>query len=308
MTNSAPICLFVYKRVNHTRRTIEALQRNELAPDTDLLIFSDGPKDDADTSEVFAVRDLCAGIKGFKSVTLCQREVNLGLSKSIINGVSGVLQRYNSTIVVEDDLITSPLFLSYMNAGLELYENDTNVVSISGYNYPVSRSMPDTFFLRGADCWGWGTWRRGWDVFNPDGSFLLRQLEQRGLCYEFDFYGTSSYTQMLRDQIAARNDSWAIRWYASAFLAEKLTLYPGASLVQNIGFDGSGTHCDAASHPALELGERRVNVARLEIEECTASRRAIADSFHMLATGSGQERQSRFSWLWRMARRIKRRC
>ena len=113
---------------------------------------------------------------------------------------------------------------------------------------------------------------------------------------------------MLRDQIAARNDSWAIRWYASAFLAEKLTLYPGASLVQNIGFDGSGTHCDAASHPALELGERRVNVARLEIEECTASRRAIADSFHMLATGSGQERQSRFSWLWRMARRIKRRC
>lgn len=139
-------------------------------------------------------------------------------------------------------MITSPYFLQYMNDALSLYKDIEEVISIHGYSYPVKRTLPDTFFLRGADCWGWATWKRGWKLFNLDSSDLYQQLQVNQQCYTFDFEGTHSYCKMLKNNIQGKNDSWAIRWYASAFLRNKLTLYPGRSLIHNIGNDGSGSH------------------------------------------------------------------
>ena len=240
----APIALFVYNRPDHTRQTIEALQNNILATASDLIIFSDGPKDSVESREgVATVREYLKTITGFKSVRVVIRDKNNGLANSIITGVTEVISQYGRIVVLEDDMISSKHFLQYMNEALSFYERDEKVISIHAYIYPVKKSLPETYFLRGADCWGWATWKRGWDLFEADGQKLLNELEDKKLTQEFDFSSSYPYVKMLKDQINGKNNSWAIRWYASAFLKNKLTLYPGKSLINNIGFDGSGTHC-----------------------------------------------------------------
>ena len=240
---TAPIALFVYNRLDHTRKAVDSLKQNLLAQESDLIIFSDASKSELQTAKVRDVRDYISQISGFKSITIVERETNYGLAKSIIDGVTKVVNKYGRIIVLEDDLLTSPYFLKYMNEALEKYADDERVISIHGYVYPVKQSLPETFFLRGADCWGWATWRRGWAHFNPDGQYLIDELKRRKLIGMFDFNGAYSFSKMLKAQIKGSNDSWAVRWHASAFLADKLTLYPGRSLVHNIGNDGTGTHC-----------------------------------------------------------------
>jgi hypothetical protein len=130
--------------------------------------------------------------------------------------------------------------------------------------------VPETFFLKGADCWGWATWRRGWELFESDGKKLLRQLKDANLLRRFDFDGAYSYSKMLKDQIKGKNNSWAVRWYASALLQDKLTLYPGKSFLKNIGLDASGTHHDNNNAYCTELTEtpvipRPINIIEDEI-------------------------------------------
>lgn len=240
----APIVLFTYNRPWHTKQTVEALQKNALANESELVVYSDGAKNDAASLHVRNIREYLQTIEGFKKVTVIEREKNWGLANSIIDGVTNIVNQYGKIIVLEDDLVTSPCFLTYMNEALTLYENEPNVISIHGYIYPVAE-LPDTFFLKGADCWGWATWKRGWDAFEANGQKLLDEVSKRKLQKEADFDGAYAYTQMLKDQIQGKNNSWAIRWYFSALLQDALTLYPGKSYVQNIGLDGQGTHCSA---------------------------------------------------------------
>ena len=148
-----PIALFVYNRLGHTQRTIEALKKNILAEDSDLIVFSDAQKSEAEADAVCEVRKFIREIDGFKSVSLVEREVNLGLARSIIDGVTTIVSKYGRIIVLEDDMVTSQYFLTYMNEALEKYADDDRVVSIHGYVYPVKQSLPEAFFLPGADCW-----------------------------------------------------------------------------------------------------------------------------------------------------------
>ena len=241
-TRFAPIALFAYNRPDHLARVAQALARNPEAIASPLFVFSDAPKKEAAVEAVREVRALAHRTKGFASVEVIEQSANQGVARSIIQGVTRLTADFGRVIVLEDDLQPSPHFLRYMNDALHAYADDERVISIHAYTYPVSGELPETFFLRGADCWGWATWSRGWALFEPDGSKLLKELEARNLTREFDFDGAYGYTQMLRDCIAGRNDSWAIRWYASAFLRGRLTLYPGSAQVRNIGADGSGVH------------------------------------------------------------------
>jgi hypothetical protein len=274
----APIALFVYSRLEHTKATVKALSENTLAKETDLIVFSDGPKNSAKIQQVKAVREFVHSIKGFKSVKVIESKENNGLAKSIISGVSQIVNKYGRVIVVEDDLLTSPYFLEFMNDGLDFYEKDNRVVSISGYLYP-STDLPETFFIRDADCWGWATWKRGWSIFEEDGKKLLRELKEKGLTKEFNYEDTYDYIEMLEDQIAGKNNSWAIRWYASAFLKNKLTLYPGKSLVRNIGIDGSGTHGGLVDIYYTELTDRKINVKQIPVLEDKIARHKFAIFF-----------------------------
>lgn len=242
MTGLAPICLFVYNRPWHTLQTIESLKNNILASESDLYIFSDGSRNDNTQDSVNEVRSYIATIKGFNSVNIILRETNLGLAQNIIAGVSEVISIHGKIIVLEDDILTHPKFLKFMNDALNLYKNDENVASIHGYVYPIE-GLPESFFIKGADCWGWATWARAWSVFESNGIKLLAEIKQKKAEKEINYNNSMNYVRMLKSQINGNNDSWAIRWHISAFLKNMLTLYPGKSFVNNIGFDSSGQHC-----------------------------------------------------------------
>jgi hypothetical protein len=276
----APIALFTYKRLLHTRRSIEQLMQNKFADESDLYIFSDGykiyknekSKTEEERKKVIELRNYLKTITGFKSVTIIEREENLGLANSIISGVTEIIDTYGKIIVLEDDILTSPYFLQFMNDGLDYYQNQDTVVSIHGYLEPLKYVCPETFFIKGANCWGWATWKRGWRIFEEDGGKLLREIKKRKMEKKFNFNNSVPYVQMLEDQVNGKSDSWAIRWYASAFLADKLTLYPGLSLVYNIGFDAEATHCqneDEKHKYNTELSTKPIKVGGIEIQENT---------------------------------------
>lgn len=236
------ILLFAYNRSDKLSRTLDSLASNLGAKDSDLIIFCDGAKTEKHIKNVENTRKIAKSAVGFKSCTVIERSENFGLSKSIISGVTNTLEICDRVIVLEDDLVTSPYFLQFMNDSLEAYKDNLNVVSISGYSLPFKNKISQDYFQLGADCWGWATWRRGWANFDNDGKKLLNELVQRNLTFKFDYDGTYPFSKMLMEQSYGLIDSWAIRWRASTFLKNLLTLYPAESFVQNIGLDGEGTH------------------------------------------------------------------
>jgi hypothetical protein len=277
----APIVLFVYNRLWHTQQTVEALQKNKLASESELFIYSDDAKNEDARVSVDEVRKYIDNITGFKKNTVIKRDKNWGLANSIIDGVTQIVNEYGRIIVLEDDLVTSPYFLKFMNEGLTLYENEDKVASIHGYIYPID-NLPDTFFIKGADCWGWATWKEAWDIFEPNGQKILDDLKSRRLEKEADFNNSYGFTQMLKDQINGKNNSWAVRWYMSAFLKDMLTLYPGKSYVQNIGNDDSGSHCGVTDIFRVELSTSS-NSKRLELVENSDSRKKMEIFFHSIS-------------------------
>lgn len=271
----APVLLFVYNRPDHVKRTVEALQHNTLAAQSNLYVYSDGARNESQQAAVNEVRQFVRTITGFKSVTIIERPKNWGLARSIIDGVSIRVNEAGKVIVLEDDLITAPYFLQFMNDALDLYENEPRVGHIQGCDFTQDPSLPDTFLIKWTGSWGWGTWKRAWKYFNSDGRALLDELERRNLTYTFDFNGKYGYTRMLRRQIEGKNNSWAIRWNASLFLNDMLSLNVGKSLVQNEGFDGSGTNCGGGGLYASTLYMKRLPVERIEpIEENIQARMA----------------------------------
>jgi hypothetical protein len=248
----APIVLFVYNRPWHTQQTLEALKSNLLSDHSLLIIYSDGPKEGASMEQINNIREVRKVIREQKwceQVEIIESEYNKGLSGSIISGVTKVVNEYGKIIVLEDDLVTSRGFLKYMNDSLELYSSEDKVGCIHAWNYFFENInyLESTFFLKGADCWGWATWKRGWKDFNSNGVELLNYIERNNLEYEFDRRGTHSFVAMLKEQTNGKNDSWAIRWHASLFIKNKLCLHPTRSIVQNIGLDHSGIHCGTSN-------------------------------------------------------------
>ena len=273
--NPAPIVLFVYNRLWHTQQTIEALQNNVLAKQSELYIYSDEANTEKIQKSVNEVRQYIDKIDGFKSVSIIKRIKNFGLAESIIDGVTTIVNQYGRIIVLEDDMVVSPYFLEYMNEALDQFVEDNRVISVHGYVYPVDIKLPEAFFLPGADCWGWATWRRGWEIFEPNGQYLLDELVRRHLIQEFDYNGAYPFSNMLKAQVKGENDSWAIRWHASAFLAGKLTLYPGRSLVHNSGNDSSGTHCGTSDSMGIKLSETKINLNNIAVESSRIGREAF---------------------------------
>ena len=276
MMTCAPILLFVYNRPEHTRRCIESLTRNALAADSTLYIYADGAKDTTQQSAVDEVRSYLRTISGFKTVNLIERKENWGLARNIIDGVTTQINRYGKVIVLEDDLVVAPYFLQFMNDALETYKDEPKVGHIQACDFTQDPSLPETFLIKWTGSWGWATWERAWKHFNPNGKALLEELEQRKLTYTFDFNGKYGFTRMLRRQIEGKNNSWAIRWNASLFLKDILSLNVGRSLVQNEGFDGSGTNCGSGGLYASNLHLAPLPVQKISpIEENKAARQAF---------------------------------
>lgn len=273
---NSPILLFVYNRLLHTQRCIEALSQNLLSSESDLFIYSDGAKDTTQQAAVKEVRNYIHTIQGFKSITIIERNENWGLAKNIIDGVTSQVNKYGKVIVLEDDLIVAPHFLQFMNDALEIYKDEPRVGHIQACDFTQEPSLPETFLIKWTGSWGWGTWDRAWKHFNPNGKELLEELKKRNLTHYFDFNGKYGYTRMLRRQIEGKNNSWAIRWNASLFLKDILSLNVGRSLVQNEGFDGSGTNCGGGGLYSSNLYKKPLTVVRISpIEENQKARQAF---------------------------------
>ena len=272
----APILLFVYNRPEHTRRCIESLLKNSLASESNLFIYADGAKDSTQQKAVNEVRNYIRSIQGFKQITLMERSENWGLARNIIDGVTTQVNRYGKVIVLEDDLVVAPYFLQFMNDALEVYKNEPRVGHIQACDFTQDSSLPATFLIKWTGSWGWATWDRAWKHFNPNGNELLQELEERKLTHVFDFNGKYGFTRMLRRQIEGKNNSWAIRWNASLFLKDILSLNVGRSLVQNEGFDGSGTNCGGGGLYASHLYLQPLFITPiLPIEENKKARQAF---------------------------------
>lgn len=276
MMSLAPIILFVYNRPEHARRCVQSLLANDLAARSDIYIYADAPRDDSAREAVAAVREYIHTVSGFRSITIVERKENWGLARNVIDGVTHVLDEHGRVIVVEDDLVLAPYFLKFMNEALEAYDDEPRVGHIQACDFTRDPSLPDTFLIKFTGSWGWATWKRAWRHFNPDGSELLSQLERRGLTRRFDFNGKYGFTRMLRRQIAGKNNSWAIRWNASLFLDDMLSLNVGRSLVSNEGFDGSGTNCGGGDLYSSELWLQPLPVVKISpIGENEEARKAF---------------------------------
>lgn len=272
----APILLFVYNRPDHVKRGIESLLANNLAKDSELYIYSDAAKDADAQPAVDEVRQFIHTIQGFKRIYYIERTENWGLARSIIDGVTTRINQHGRVIVLEDDLVVAPYFLQFMNDALETYQDEENVCHIQACDFTQDPTLPDTFLIKWTGSWGWATWKRAWQLFNPNGQELLDELIRRRLTHRFDFNGKYGYTRMLRRQIEGKNNSWAIRWNASLFLADKLSLNVGKSLIQNEGFDGSGTNCGSGNLYASDLWMKPLPVIKIQpIQENEEARNAF---------------------------------
>lgn len=262
----APIVLFAYNRPRHLRKVLDSLKENKESSFSDLIVYSDAPRSSKDEEGVSQVRTLLDALDGFASIKIRKREANYGLAKSVITGVSEAFEITDKIIVVEDDLLLSPYFLSYMNQCLELYEDSANVASVIGYSYPLDHGLPDTFFLRGAACWGWSTWKSKWKNFECDAEVLLEKFTHITK-HKFNHYSHFDYFKMLELQAMKKIDSWGIRWHASTFLNGLYSLYPRRSFVHNIGMDGTGVHSIKTKAFDTEIEQKLPNIEKISIEQ-----------------------------------------
>ena len=274
----APVLLFTYNRPAHTSQTLEALLNNKLSKESELFIFSDGYKNNDDKKEVLKVRRLIHAIDGFKKIHIVEHPQNYGLANNIIQGVTQLINTFGKVIVLEDDLITSPWFLTFMNEALDKFESNDKIGHIHGFCYPID-NLPDAFLIKWVGSWGWATWKRSWQLFNPDGNMLLEEIYKRNLSRKFDFGGKYPFTKMLQRQINGVNDSWAIRWNATLFLKDMLSVNAGKSLVQNIGFDGTGVHSGKDKIHYISLYKNRLNIDIPIISENKSARKAFANYY-----------------------------
>lgn len=253
MAELAPIVLFTYKRVDTLVKTIDALQRNHLALESDLHIFSDAAKGIHDQEMVSEVRKYLKTINGFRSVTIYESKNNKGLATSIIEGVSQILKVYETAIILEDDLVSTINFLDFMNQTLEKYRNDTKIFSISGFSFNLNleeKYFYDVYFLNRGWSWGWATWRDRWEKNDWEikdyNEFLKNKKAQKLFAT-----GGSDLNAMLKKQMTGNLDSWAIRWFYNQFKIQGLTVYPVKSKILNEGFGADATHTKGSSRRYL---------------------------------------------------------
>lgn len=291
----APIVLFTYNRLFETRKTIEALQKNHLANDSELFIFSDGSKNESNAKKVEEVREYLKSIDGFKNIKIKEFETNKGLANSIIDGVTEIINIYGKVIVLEDDLISSPNFLDFMNQALDYYKNSTEIISISGYTLPLKSLKSfesDYYFGYRASSWGWGCWKDRWDVIDwkVEGydQFMIDKSKK-----ETFKRGGSDMVKMLYNWKNGLNDSWAIRFCFHQFINDTKTVFPSISKIQSIGYSKEATNT--------------VNTKRFITElDKTSNRKFVFNEFVQMDVSLVNDFKSRFSIQARIIDKVKR--
>ena len=257
MKNLAPIGISTYSRINHLKQTIEALKKNTLARESELYIFSDAAKP-GDEDKILQVRKYIHTIEGFKSINIIERETNCYVTNTS-EGVKKLLSEYGRCIIMEEDIVTAPGFLRFMNMALDVFEKDDKIFSISGYCPPID--IPDEYhydiyFLRRACAWGYGIWQdRFKKISYLDNNEVLNRFSNNREVEELSKYGEDLLNMILLDA-AGKRDAFDVKVFYYQFLNEKYTVYPVKSLARNIGHDGSGIHCGKTNKFDVDLWDK----------------------------------------------------
>ncbi|MBA4058401.1 MAG: hypothetical protein C0490_27025, partial [Marivirga sp.] len=202
--NLAPIVLFVYNRPQHTLKTLEALAKNDLANESILYVYADGPKEHGQNELTEEVERVVKGRLWCKELIFIKREINIGLAENISRGVTEVINRHGKIIVLEDDIVTSLYFLRYMNDALNVYEKEDRVMEVSAFMFPVKETLPETFFCCINLCWGWGTWKRAWDYFEKDETVLIKKFSSAEIRYKFNLDDSYNFFSQLWSNYTGR--------------------------------------------------------------------------------------------------------
>jgi hypothetical protein len=243
----APVLLFTFNRPEHTEKTLTALSQNEGAKYTDLFIFSDGPRNKTDYTAVHKVRKLINLNEWnykFNTIQIVENLENKGLAASIINGVTSIFNSYESVIVLEDDLLTTQDFLTFMNTCLNNYKGMEKTGSVTGYNPIVS--MPadysyDVYFSTRSSSYGWGTWRDIWQNVDWDANAYSSFKKSYNQRKNFNLTGYDR-AKRLDLQMTKGANSWSVIFGFHLFVNNLFTIHSSNSKILNIGWDGSGTH------------------------------------------------------------------
>lgn len=275
----SPVLVLAYNRPLHLRNCLESLRRNLGFEEHEIFIAIDGIKNESERSISRQVENVAEEFAIVNENTRVVKNArNLGLGASVLHNIDKILDKNLGIIVVEDDLVLSSHFLNFCEYGLVSYLEDKSVMAISGFSLPIG-TLEETYFLRGADCWGWATWKDRWDKFERDGSLLLRELKKRKLQRVFDLDYSYQYTSMLERQVAGKSSSWAIRWHASTFLQGGLSLFPKVSLVENRGNDGSGTNMGITEIYSTSLENESPVFEKIQITESRQAREKLIDFY-----------------------------
>jgi hypothetical protein len=241
---ATPIALFTYNRPEHTSRVLASLAGCKRLNECLLHIYCDGPKTEAQTQSVEASRRVVRKEAENFAAKVIERDTNLGLARSVVEGVTDLCDRFGRVIVVEDDLVLNPSFLDYMLRALDRYAEESNVYQVSGYMFPVAQpTQPDAFFLPLITTWGWATWKRAWQIFDWNAPGAIERLRDPAVRKQFNLNNSYPYSVMLENQLNGLTNSWGILFWWHVFKAQGLALHPRRSLVWNGGFDRSGTNC-----------------------------------------------------------------
>jgi len=284
MRSLAPIILFVYNRPAHTLKTLQALEANEMAKESSLFVFADGPRkgiSDEQKERLLETRSIVKQFEGsFAKFSLVERKKNFGLEKSIVSGVSELIDKAGRVIVLEDDIVTSKGFLKFMNDGLDLYQDEEKVMHIAGFFPKCKETLPATFFYNITSCWGWATWKGAWNNYNGDAKDLLDKLNHKGFS---DFIYNGGQENLLYEQLVQNVQgsltTWAVKWHTSVFLKDGLSLHPGYSLVENTGHDASGTNSGMANlYSEVDIRDY-VALSKVKLEREEKAYRAVAEIY-----------------------------
>ena len=291
----APIVILAYKRVDHLRKTLEAIQKNPLAGQTDLIVYSDGPKypdNTKDISDIRALRELVKSKQWCKNVTLIPSEKNKGLNDAFFDGITEVINQYGKAIVLEEDTVVSPYFLEYMNDTLNLYENEKNVFQITGYMYDMkTANLPSTYFLSVPNTWGWATWKDRWDKLIHDPKKIKEELIKNNAYNTLTIDGAApDFWNQMEANVEGKMNTWDIKWFCSVVIHNGLTLYPKWSLVENIGFDGSGSNFQkGGSRFSVKMNRNKIVLEKIPVEENLKAKKVFVKFFKKFQPGIFQK-------------------
>lgn len=278
----SPVALFVYNRPDHTKRLLESLKSNKQIAESKLFVFADGVKKGASETEQQAIEEVRSLIKEIDfaaDLHLEMHEMNKGLANSIEYGVTYVLSKHESVIVIEDDLILGKEFLKFMNEALVKYADEKKIMHVSAYMPPLKGSFSDVALIALTHSWGWGTWKKSWLHFNSNADVLLNKIKKQDLIHRFNYDGTFRFYKMLERTSKGSRDSWAIKWYASIFVQGGLALNTTKSLLRNIGHDSSGTHSFKTRSFDSKMNEEPLDISIQDLDEHQGVREAMRSFF-----------------------------